>query len=276
MGIRAAIKNFTVIAVMAALPLAGTFHPCFAGAWTLPEGKAYDKLSLNEYSADSYFTDLNIGNYVEYGITDTLSLVNSIYFKQIKSKYDSTASSTTTTTTTAGMADIEIGLKQKLAEGAYGIFSHQALVKIPGPYDKKSALPLGNGQFDLEYRFLYGISLWRLFPGYANFEAGYRFRSEAPADEFRYLAEVGVDITKRLYARVKLDGILSANNADRMADQSGNPTTIYQYDLQKIDSAVGYKLTDNWGLELGYTPTLYAKNTAEGTTYSVGVTYLLR
>lgn len=275
MKMRNAIKGFIVIAVMANIMLAGTFSDCHAGAWTLLQGKMYDKVSVNYYTADPNFTDMNLGNYLEYGLTDTLSLINSIYYKQIRNTYDSASTSTTTTTTTSGIADIEIGLKQRLAEGAYGILSHQALAKIPGLYDKNGELPLGNGQLDMEYRLLYGLSLWRLFPGYANFEAGYRYRAETPSDEFRYLAEVGVNITKQFYARVKLDGIVSMNNADNVADKSGNPTTIYQFDLQKLDTSLGYKLTDTWGLEMGYTPTLSGKNAAEGTTYSVGVTYLL-
>ncbi len=270
-------KIFIVMAVVADILTAGAFNYCHAGAWTLSGGKMYEKLSLNYYTANPNFTDMNIGNYIEYGFTDTLSIVNSVYLKQIRNQYHSTASgaTTTTTTTTSGIADIELGLKHKMVEGSYGILSHQALVKIPGPYDKNNALPLGNGQFDAEYRVLYGFSLWRLFPGYANFEAGYRYRAEIPSDEFRYLVEAGVNITKQFYARVKLDGIQSLNNADNVTDQSGNPTTIYQFDLQKLDCALGYKLTDTWGLEIGYTPTLYARNTAEGTSYSVGITYLL-
>lgn len=266
-------KKFIAIAVMAMITLAGAFSSCFAGAWTLPEGKLYNKASLNYFTADANFTDTNIGNYIEYGLTDTISLVNSIYFKRIRNSYNSTGSDLTTTTT--GIADIEVGLKHKLMEGSHGVLSHQGEVKIPGSYDKNALLPLGNGQFDAEYRVLYGLSLWRLFPGYANIEAGYRFRAEAPSDEFRYLLEIGADITSRLYARVKLDGIVSMNNADSTADASGNPTAIYQFDLQKLDSALGYKLTDEWGLEFGYTPTLHAKNTAKGTSWSVGVTYLL-
>lgn len=268
-----AIKIFIVIAVMADIMLA---NYCFAGAWTLPEGKLYDKVSLNRYTADPEFTDTNIGNYIEYGLTDTVSIINSIYYKQISNTFTVSSTSSTTTTTTTGIADIEIGVKHKLAEGPNGIFSHQAIVKIPGAYDKNSILPLGNGQVDAEYRILYGLSLSRWLPGYANFEAGYRYRAEAPSDEFRYLAEIGTDITERLYARVKLDGILSMNNADSTANLTGNPTTVSQFDLQKLDTALGYKFTDTWGLEFGYTPTLYAKNTAKGTSYSVGVTYLLK
>ena len=271
MKTRLTLKRFFVVTVIAEAMLA---NYCFAGAWTLPQGKLYDKASLNYYTADPKFTDKNIGNYIEYGITDSISIINSLYYKQIRNS--STAAGITTTTTTRGVADVEIGLKQKLAESANGVFSHQAMVKIPGNYDRNSALPLGNGQVDLEYRVLYGLSLAHWFPGYANFEAGYRYRAEAPSDEFRYLAEVGVDITKRLYARVKLDGILSMGNASNTTNINGNPTAENQFDLQKLDTALGYKLTDNWGLEFGYTPTVHARNTAKGTTYSLGVTYSLK
>lgn len=276
MKMRITIKRFIVMAAMAEAMLA---NYCFAGAWTLPEGKLYDKASLNYYTADPNFTDKNVGNYLEYGLTDSISVTNSIYYKQIRNQYSSTVAGipSTTTTATNGIADVEIGLKHKLSEGSNGVFSHQAMVKIPGDYDKNGALPLGNGQVDLEYRVLYGVSLGHLLPGgYANLEAGYRYRAEAPSDELRYLAEVGADITERLYARVKLDGIFSMGNADKITSISGNPTAVYQFDLQKLDTALGYKLTDNWGLEFGYTPTIHARNTAKGTTYSVGVTYSLK
>jgi len=276
MKMRLTLKRFFVVTVIAEAMLA---NYCFAGAWTLPQGKLYDKASLNYYTADPNFTDKNIGNYIEYGITDSISIINSIYYKQIKNQYSSTVAGITTTTTskTHGIADVEIGLKHKLSEGSTGVFSHQVMVKIPGDYDKNGVLPLGNGQVDMEYRALYGVSLGHLLPGgYANFEAGYRYRAEAPADEFRYLAEIGADITERLYARVKLDGIASMGNADNMVAASGNPTTGYQYDLQKLDTALGYKLTDAWGLEFGYTPTVHARNTAKGTTYSLGLTYSIK
>lgn len=276
MKTRTTIKKVIFMAVMAEAMFA---NYCFAGAWTLPEGKLYDKASINYYTADPHFTDKNIGNYIEYGLTDSLSIINSLYYKEIRNQYSATAGgiTSTTITTTRGGADVEIGLKHKLTEGPNGVFSHQVMVKIPGDYDRNSALPLGNGQADLEYRGLYGFSLGHLLPGgYANFEAGYRYRAEAPADEFRYLLEIGADISERLYARAKLDGIASMGNAGNMVTASGNPTTAYQFDLQKLDMALGYKLTKEWGLEFGYTPTVHARNTARGTTSSVGLTYSLK
>ncbi len=53
------------------------------------------------------------------------------------------------------------------------------------------------------------------FPGYCGAEIGYRWRTQAPSDEFRYLLEFGVNATQGLsFTRVKLDGTKSMHNAD--------------------------------------------------------------
>ncbi len=277
--------RFLPTALAVAFLVVGASSRADAGAWGQPEGGLYDKLSLNYYVADQYyddtgrrrsfpydgkFTDFNVSNYIEYGMTDSLTLVGSISVKKIESsdKY--------ATTTTAGIGDVEVGLKAMLGERAYGVLSHQITIKAPGLYDKTSRLPLGNGQFDVEYRVLLGVSLWRFFPGYANFEAGYRYRAEAPSDEFRYLAEIGGAPTSASYVRAKLDGVVSMRNEDRVTDPSGNPTTVYRFNVVKLDMAVGYQLSETWGVEAGYTAALSGENTADGVTYSLGITYQVR
>jgi hypothetical protein len=72
---------------------------------------------------------------------------------------------------------VDLGLRYKLLDNTFGIVSTQALVKIPGPYDRSDPLPLGNGQFDGELRLLYGRSLYPLLPAYGNVEIGYRWRA---------------------------------------------------------------------------------------------------
>jgi len=84
--------------------------------------------------------------------------------------------------------------------------------------------------------------------------------------------EFGVDITKNLYGRVKLDGILSMNNGNRI-NVSGNPTATNSYDLGKLDVALGYKLNKRWGLEIACTPEIYGRNTTQGVTYTLALTY---
>ncbi len=253
---------------------------CFAGAWTQSKGKLYDRVSLNYYYADDEFDsggrtdfplngefkDFHIGNYIEYGLTDRITLINSLYYKTIRKEDDEVKQHTW------GLGDVDVAAKYKIAEGPWGVLSGQGLVKIPGPYDGDISLPLGNKQWDLEARLLYGRSLYPHIPGYVNFELAYRFRFGDPSDELRYLAEFGMDFTKRFYGRVKLDGICSMNNGAHF-DTSGNPTITNNFDLGKLFITAGYKIAKRWGLEVEYTPELYGKNTAAGATYSFAVVY---
>jgi len=247
----------------------------------LPQGKLYERIAVNYYFADSEFStqqdnkgfkkfsDLNVSNYLEYGITDRITLINAMYYKflekqALREELDSD-----------GFGDVDLGLKGKLAEGSWGVLSTQGLVKIPGAYGKNDALPLGNGQYDLDMRVLFGRSLWPYLPGYCNFEIGYRVRLEDPSDELRYLVEFGVDFTKELYGRVKLDGILSMDNGSSVST-SGNPTATNNFDLGKLEMAVGFKLTKTWGLEFCIVPEIYGRNTTAGTTYTLALTYQTR
>ncbi len=250
----------------------------FAGAWTAPKGAFYDKAAFNYYySHESFdtsgvrrgtpnngtFTDYNFSNYFEYGLLDNLTVVNSLTYKWLENEDNSQR------TKGYGLGDADLGVRYKLLDhGTFGIISSQVLVKIPGPYDRKDVLPLGNGQVDTELRLQYGRSLYPLIPGYGNVEIGYRWRAEDPSDEIRYLAEFGVDVTKAFYTRAKLDGILSVNNGKKR-DTSGNPTTTNNFDLGRLDLTVGYKAAPGWGVEASYVPSVFGQNTAAGATYTL-------
>lgn len=257
---------------------------CFAGAWTAEKGAMYNKLTINYYSANENFDedrdrvgfgkngdfrDLNAGYYLEYGLLDNLTLSGSMSFKSLKYEDDSTINKS------SGFSDLDIAAKYRILETKGGVFSVQGLVKIPDTYDKKDAVPMGNGQYDTEIRFLYGHSLHPFLPAYCNVEAGYRFRAEEPADEIRYLLEFGMDFSPRCYGRIKLDGIYGMDNADNKAVISGNPTASLNYELGKLDMAVGYKMDKNTAIEFGCRPEIYGKNTSAGVNWSVAYVYLL-
>jgi len=253
----------------------------FAGAWTAPQGSFYEKLAYNYYYSHQFFasngsrsgsfshdkfTDHDVSNYFEFGLTNDLTVLNALAYKWLQNADD------TGHTSASGLGDVDLGLRYKLLDGSAGIFSTQLLVKVPGAYGKGDALPLGNGQFDTELRLLYGRSLYPAIPGYANFELGYRWRDGDPSDELRYLVELGVDLTRNLYARTKLDGTYSLDNGKR-TDQSGNPTATNNFDLGKLDLALGYKITPALGLEVSYRPDVYGQNTAAGANYSLALYY---
>jgi protein XagA len=267
------------LAILLTIALAGS---CFAGAWTAKQSAFYEKLSFNYYYAHQSFdlegtrrstpnggkfTDYNLSNYFEYGLLDNLTLINSLSYKWLKNEDNAAIARG------YGLGDVDLGLRYKLLDReSIGIVSTQLLVKIPGSYDKNDALPLGNGQFDTELRLLYGRSLYQWLPGYANLELGYRWRAEAPSDEIRYLVEFGVDLTKKIYARAKLDGTLSVDNGKRL-DVGGNPTATNNFDLGKLELAAGYQITPALGLEASYRPDVYGQNTAAGANYSLALYY---
>ncbi len=261
--------------------LLGTASAVHAGAWPQKQGHLYNRLSINYFhasrdfdgdgestdmAANGEFTDYNLSNYFEYGLLAPLTGFASLAYKRIRNDNDLRRD------TTWGVGDIDVGLRQRLLENDLGVFAVQGLVKIPEAYDEHDDLTLGNGQYDLEARLLYGRSLYPLLPGYAGIEVGYRWRLEDPSDEVRYLVEFGGEFTKSLYGRVKLDGIYSADNGKKR-DAGGNPTTTNHFDVGKLDLTVGYKLTPAWGLEAAWTPALYGRHTAVGATYTLAVSY---
>ena len=256
--------------------------PVFAGAWTREKGGWYHQVTGNYYTADEnfdddgdtvdfvdngVFRDKNAIYYLEYGICDDLTANGSWSYKWLEYEDDVVVNKTD------GFSDLELGLKYKLFSNGSGVCAIQTMVKIPEDYDEEDAVPLGNGQYDYELRLLYGQSLFPHIPGYFNVEAGYRFRAEEPADEFKYLIEFGVDFTKKIYGRVKLDGTHGMDNADDTSYNLDNPTTTYNYDLGKLDVALGWKMLKEWGMELGCRPEIYGKNTAAGVNWSLSVIY---
>ena len=229
--------------------------------------KEFDKSGKRQdFANHGDFRDFNLNNYLEYGLTDSLTLINSLYYKYIRKEDD------TVKMETYRVGDIDLGLKFKLYDGSLGVIASQTMVKIPEAYNKNDALPVGNGQYDFEARLLYGRSLYPIIPGYYNFELGYRWRFGDPSDEIRYLAEFGTNFSKDLYGRVKLDGIYSMDNGARR-DTSGNPTATNNFDIGKLDMALGYKMSKQSSLEFGYTPAIYGQNTAQGATYAIAVAF---
>lgn len=300
--------------------VAGTSR-LFAGAWTMKKHKMYNRFVYNHFQSDEVYTthgstkdmpmdgrfyDHNINWYQEFGVTDDLTFISSLYYKWLyskdKYKYQNGY----------GPGDAEFGLKYKVYEGPV-VVSMQALYKYGRLYGEETP-PIGNRQDDFEIRLLTGKSLWP-FPGYCGFEVGYRVREGRPADEVRFLAELGVDFNKYFYGRIKFDGTWGMGNADikhtymprspartepdvngllssgitppdvtsspehdsvssSLSILSINPTITQEYNILKADMALGWHITPELGCELGFTPTIWGENTAKGYTWSMAVVYM--
>jgi hypothetical protein len=277
---RSGFNFYTSLIFILCLSLSGEV---IAGAWTAKQGASYQKLGVNYFfsdenfdddgdrkDSDADFRDVNLTYYMEYGITDKVTGFASIPYKWIKNDPDDGGSAETW-----GIGDQEYGLRYNLFNEDWGVFSIQGLVKVPDLNDDDNGendLPLGNDQVDYELRLLYGRSLYPK-PVYFGLEAGYRWRREAPSDEIRYLVEIGYNINEKTYVRTKLDGTLSADNADDAPPTTteANPTLAPAFDLGKLELTAGYKIDKKFSTEFTWTPYIYGQNTAAGNNFQFAV-----
>lgn len=259
-------------AVLALASLPALLH---AGAWTPKSGAAYHKLALYHFSSDRSFgvrapdlrnfSDTNLTYYFEYGLTDSLTFVGSIPYKKLSNER---ASGTDRST---GVGDIDLGLRYLLVQEGPMVLSTAWLFKAPYAYSSAAALPPGNGQVDVEGRLLFGYGLGSY--GYFGAELGYRYRAEAPADEFRYLLEYGFDATESLYLRAKYDGIVGQGNSTGLGVAAANPNLNLEFDLTKLEVTAGWRLTQSSAAEVSVTRNITGENTLRGSNYSLAWVY---
>lgn len=273
-----------MIAVLAIIPTAAS-----AGAWTAPQGDTYLKGALNYFETSNRFGDegtfenfrnSNFNVYYEYGVLDNLTFFATGSLTDLSNTADGVE------TSGSGVGDVDVGLRYRLIDGPV-IVSVQGLFKAPYLYSEDAELPLGNGQEDFEGKLLFGKSFGPA--GYGGLEFGYRFRTEAPVDEFRFLAEYGVNASENVYLRTKLDTIFAAGSADitgqnnlaiidpnilgndALAQLALNPQLPLEFDLGRLEYTAGYKFNDRLAGEITGTTAIFGENTLSGTNIQVAL-----
>ena len=274
------MKGASFVAISLILPAYAS-----AGAWTAEEGAVYLKGAVNYFETSNRFgpengfenfQNTNFNVYLEYGIKDNLTLFTTGSYSDLENRTDGVV------TTGSGIGDIDIGLRYRVIDGPV-IVSVQGLFKAPYLYSDDSELPLGNGQEDFEGKLLFGKSFGKL--GYGGLEVGYRVRTDAPVDEFRFLVEYGINVNDKTYLRTKLDGIHAAGNSpavntNTLPDPGSifivdtallNPQLPLEFDLGRVEYTAGYKLTDTIAAEITGTTAVYGDNTLKGTNIQVAL-----
>lgn len=271
----------------------------FAGAWVGEKGAGYLKLGYADYTADKMrpadpsleeFNGQNTSLYFEHGLGNSWSVYGSLLHQSIEqinwvdqngdpitNRETATGPKFEERVSNSGFGDTEIGVKYQWQANPF-VVSTSFLVKLPSLYDKDDALPRGNGQEDYEAKILIGKSLNEY--GYFGVEAGYRLRTGAPSDEYRYLIEYGYSVNDNLYLRTKLDGTLSAENADddtSIISESSNASNPLEFDAGKLELTAGWSFDkksklDGYGIEFTWTQEVYGKGILEGDSFQLGIT----
>lgn len=244
-------------------------------AWTAPKGRSYQRLAIEQFDTDirfgeapgfERFRDTSISYYAEYGIIDDLTATLNTVVRNVAVQNAGAVARN------SGLGDAELGLRYNFI-GEPVVLSAQITFKAPYFYNSANQVPLGNGQEDVEARLLLGRNFGRF--GYANLEAAYRFRAGDPADEARYLAEYGADVSRSVYARVKLDVTQALGATRPTPDRFGNPDFPLSFDLGRVEATLGWRLNKKVALESSATFRVFGDNALGGIAYQAAIVLTL-
>jgi len=267
----------------------------FAGAWTLPQGQVWTKITVFQQDTDEwYIASPELANgeiqeagtrrpyrfngeyesravFVEgfYGVTDRFDLgVQIPYFAQQfadDTRLDPPSDS--------GFGDVRMFAKWR-AFSAPALFTLKAGAKIPtGEFrSEDGVIPAGEGQWDFDLIGQVGRSFWPL-PLYANLDVGYRVRLENdeidcdPGDEWFFNAELGYNVTRRILLMAKLEGLRGQASTDFGSIKNRSQIKRITY----FSPALSVGLNEQTTLEVGVRYTLNGRNFPAGRQVTLGL-----
>jgi hypothetical protein len=275
-----------------------------AGAWTLPAGHFWTKLTFlkqatNEeyvsvggqgrppdptivytagdraryrfngmYDSRALFFDLT------YGVTDRLGFGIQLPFYQQQFSDDALLVGFGEPRKATGFGDIRGFLKFRIAERPL-VATLKVGTKVPtGKFvNEDGIIPVGEGQWDYDFVLQLGRSFWPI-RGYATADIGYRLRMKNadidrdPGEEFFFLGEVGYSPLDRLLLSLKLDGIRS--RPARILGITSNSTVRR---VTYLSPTVGFGPVGKASIEAALRITLGGQNYPAGQMLVIGVSY---
>ena len=228
------LTRYLVICLAVLLP-----RTAFAGAWTLPKGQIWAKITAmtqstteeyvasggagrepdpnhlyepgdraryrenGHYNSRAFFIDLF------YGATDRVDMgVQIPFFRQ---EFENVGFRPANVA--SGFSDIRGFVKINLVQKPF-VGTLKAGFKAPtGNFQNQDGIiPVGEGQWDFDFIAQAGRSFWPI-PLYANLDLGYRLRlkndaiTRDPGDEWFFNGEIGYTPTQKLLIALKVEGI---------------------------------------------------------------------
>lgn len=244
-------------------------------------GDEVDIRAGDELITETSYRDIGFAGYVEYGLTDRLTIVGTLPFKILTSKRTELGTfggpTEAVEVVTGGLSDLNLSARYPLVKGPLPV-AVQAGAKVPLGYDRTpgdEGAPLGSGKIDVEAHLLAGASLYP-FPGYLTGGAGYRLRGGNLSDQFVFSLEGGVTFP-RFQVKAAIDGTYSADAPPELVDPAGGQTSsitrITDQDILKISPGVSFAVGRGAYLTAEAYYIVAGKNTVAGTTYSIGLVF---
>ncbi|MEE2658701.1 MAG: transporter [Candidatus Latescibacterota bacterium] len=288
-----------VYAAMVVLLALSESRPAHAGAWTVPQGQLWVKVSYLQQNTDEWYIDaldpelqdegtfgqFSAGTrrpyyfngeydlkavFIEgvYGVTDWLNFGVKLPFSDQIFHDDNR----TDPPSDAGFSDLRIFSKIRVLQKP-AIITLKAEAKIPtGDFKNEDGLiPVGEGQWDFDFLLQVGRSLWPL-PAYANVDAGYRVRLENeeifrdPGDEWLLNAEVGYLPTHNLLLALKFEYLKG-----RVGSLGGFQTDNLKQCIAYLVPTVAHSIHRSTALEAAIRISTEGRNFPAGCQFTLGL-----
>jgi hypothetical protein len=213
------------------------------------------------------FTKYETNIYYEYGLeNDVMFLANLFYYGL--SYRDSIGM-----VTNGGFGDQEVGIQFKILDDV-PTAALQFLVAFPF-YTNPGDPPLGNGQVDLQVTMLVGSPFgYTMSQGFWEIYIGIRKRFEAPSDQLRAGATLGLNISPRMSFLLQGSLILGLGNQDKV-DQNLTFSQIFlrnlDFSLFKVEPAIIYKFNKHISGYVGYSVDAFGRDVGAGRAFKLGI-----
>ncbi len=251
-----------------------------AGAWTQNPGhgqiiltSSFFQTSQNfdasgaaqKFADQGRFRQFLVDSYLELGLTQRSTLVLHVPapFLDYSNAYGPQHG--------AGLGDVEIGFKRRFnsVESSWAL-SGQLTVAAPAYSALRDPAP-GNHQEDVEARFLmgHGSTLGQRH-AFWDAEAAYRYRSGAPADQFRADLTAGLDLTRRVMVMGQAFVIQGLRNGQPLS-ASSNPNAQSDFDLYKGEISLVLNIGHGMKVQAGWSDAFAGRNTGRGQTAILGL-----
>jgi len=290
---KSAVRRLIGSLAATAATVAGMTPGAHAGAWLQKPGSFYFKTGVSHLFAEDEFTaggdrvpilaldstvtntsfkEIAVSTYLEYGLSERLTLMLKIPYKYMTSTRTEVSSNfdllREVEAINGGLSDMRIGARFPLVQKKV-LVSVEGYANVPLAYDptpSNNGSPLGNGKLYLDGVLTGGLNL---FPyGYAGIEVGYRIHTSDLADVVGLAAEYGASYW-RLFGKMRIDGQISTGT---IRDNAVSSTSVVNNEtVWKLMPELDVHITGPLSAYVEVFHVLSGKRTVAGTTYGTGI-----
>lgn len=241
-----------------------------AGAWTQPQGKGIAITNLTYYSTSNYydsagqkqsqptFTKYEFQPYLEYGLTDAITLGGSAYLDAVKQSGESNQ----------GLADPQFFIRGQIYRDDRQVVSLEPLLKLPSSFAHSVSPQGGSKSTDYEFSLRYGRNQPLITTrDYMDFRLGYRARTQGLSDQIMLDAATGIKLDDTWEITPAIRATLATSPKDA-ASYSENGDL--DYSLLKAELGALYHVSQGRALQATLFDHIAGVQTGGGVGASVG------